>query len=76
VEEINATLVGHEAQITRLEALFSNPGQVKDAAQLATFGEEYQGLKLEAQSLWEEWERLSLDAERIDSQLKGLKATR
>jgi ATP-binding cassette subfamily F protein 3 len=72
VEKINATLVVHEAEINRLEALFSNPGQVNDTAQLVTFGEQYQVLKNEAQRLWEEWERLSLDAERIDGQLKEL----
>ena len=27
----------------------------------------------EAQSLWEEWERLSSEAENIDSQLAGIK---
>ena len=75
-EEIDATLVDHEAQITRLEALFSNPGQVDDTAHLVTFGEQYQVLKTEARRLWEEWERLSLDAERVDGQLMELNAVK
>jgi hypothetical protein len=65
-------LVFHEAEITQLEALFSNPGQVNDTAQLVAFGERYQVLKTEAQRLWEEWDRLSLDAEMIDIRLKEL----
>ena len=76
VEEIDATLVAHEAQITRLEALFSNPDQVADTAQLVTFGEQYQVLKTEARRLWEEWERLSQDAERVDGQLMELNAAK
>ena len=74
IDEIDATLVGQEARITQLEALFSSPDQFEDAAQLVTSGEQYQVLKKEAQSLWEEWERLSLEAERIDSRLGELKA--
>ncbi len=58
-----------------MEALFSSPDQFEDAAQLATSGEQYQVLKREAQSLWEEWEGLSLEAERIDTRLGELEAS-
>ncbi len=75
VQEIDAILVTQEAQIAQLEALFSSPDQFGDAAQLATSGEQYRVLKRETQSLWEEWERLSLEAERIDSRLGELKGT-
>ena len=71
-EKIDATLVSQEAQIARMEALFSNPDQIGDTTQLVTLGEQYQVLKNESQCLWEEWERLSLDAERVDIQLKEL----
>ena len=71
VEEINAVLVANEARIAQLETLFSNPDQFEDAAQLAVSGEQYRVLKSETQSLWEEWERLSLEAERIDGRLKA-----
>jgi len=74
IGEIDTTLVAQEARIAQLEALFSSPDQFEDAAQLAASGEQYQVLKREAQSLWEEWERLSLEAERIDSRLGELEA--
>ena len=75
VDEIDAELVAHEARIAQLETLFSSPAQFEDAAQLATSGEQYRVLKRETQSLWEEWERLSLEAERIDGHLGELRAT-
>jgi ATP-binding cassette subfamily F protein 3 len=74
IEEINARLVDHEARIAELEAMFSNPDQFGDAAQLAGSGEQYRVLKEKAQSLWEEWEKLSLEAERIDSQYQALES--
>ena len=74
IEEIDATLKAQEASIGQLESLFSSPDQYEDAAQLATSGEQYRVLKRETQSLWEEWERLSLEAERIDARLGELKA--
>ena len=74
IEEIDATLVIQEARITQLEAMFSSPDQFDDAAQLATSGEEYRVLKRNAQSLWEEWERLSSEAETIESSLGELGA--
>ncbi len=74
IRGIDARLVDHEARIADLEAMFSSPDQFEDAAQLAASEEQYRELKEEAQSLWEEWERLSLEAERVDSRLGGLKA--
>ena len=73
IDEIDTTLVAQEAQIARLEALFSNPDRFEDAAQLATSGEQYLVLKREVRSLWEEWERLSSEAESIGSRLGELK---
>jgi ATP-binding cassette subfamily F protein 3 len=74
IDEIEAKLVDHEARIAELEAMFSSPDQFDDVAQLAAAGEQYRTLKEESQSLWEEWERLSLEAESIDSRLVGPKA--
>ena len=74
IAEIDTTLLAQEARIAQLEALFSSPDQFEDAAQLASSGEQYQVLKREAQSLWEEWEGLSLEAEGIDSRLGELEA--
>ena len=76
IEKIDATLVSHEAQITQMEALFSNPDQIGDTTRLVALGEQYQVLKNESQRLWEEWERLSLDAERVDIQLRNLDTTK
>ncbi len=74
IEEINISLSDREARITALEAMFSRPDQFDGPAQLASAGEQHGVLKEEAESLWEEWERLSLEAGSIDSQLEGLKA--
>ena len=74
IDEIESTVASQEARIAQLEALFSSPDQFEDAAQLATSGEQHRVLKGEVQSLWEEWETLSLEAERIDSRLGELEA--
>ena len=75
IEEIDAMLSGREARITELEAMFSQPDRSLGPAEFATAGEEYRVLKEEAGSLWDEWERLSLEAESIDGELAELKAT-
>ena len=75
VEEISATLVSHEAKIAKLESLFSNPAEVNDSTKLVTLGNQYKAITTETKCLWEEWERLSSDMEKIDSRLKELDAT-
>ena len=72
IEKINALLSGCEAHMAELETMFSKPGQFDGPVQLASAGEQYRVLKEEAGSLWEEWERLSLEAESIDSKLAAL----
>ena len=74
VDAVNVKLEAYEAQFAQLEALFSNPGQFENNDQLAKSGEQYRVLKSEEKSLWEEWERLSLEAETVDSRLEELKA--
>ncbi len=73
IEEIDVSLSDREARITELETMFSQPDQSDDPAHFAYAGEEYRVLKEDAESLWEEWERLSLEAENIDSKLTALK---
>ena len=75
IGEINASLSGYEANIAELEAMFSQPSHFEGPTQLASAGERYRVLKEEAGSLWEEWERLSLEAESIDVKLAELKAS-
>ena len=56
-----------------LEAMFSDPEQFEDRSQLEDTGQRYRMLKEEEQSLWDEWERLSLEAEDVDRTLVALK---
>ena len=75
IEEIDASLSDREARITELEAMFSRPDRSDGPVHFAAAGKEYRVLKEEAGSLWEEWERLSLEAESIDRKLAELKAS-
>ncbi len=74
IEEIDVSLSDREARIAELEAMFSQPDKSLGPAQFASAGEEYRVLKEETGSLWEEWERLSLEAENVGSELAELKA--
>ncbi len=74
IENIYVSLTDYENRIAKLETMFSNPGQFNEPAQIAASGEQYRVLKEEAESLWEEWERLSLEAETIGVKLTELKA--
>ena len=73
IEKINGSLANHEARMAELEAKFSNPDLFDEPDQIAASGEQYRVLKEETDSLWEEWARLSLEAETIGSKLTGLK---
>jgi len=72
VDEINASLETFGAKIAKLEKKFANPEKFKDSDQLAASGEQYQQLKSEEQTLMDEWERLSLEAESVDGKLQEL----
>ena len=74
IENINVSLVDHETRIAELEAMFSSPDRFDEPTQIASSAEQYRVLKEEVQSLWDEWERLTLEAEDVDSKLAGLKA--
>ena len=73
IEDINVSLADREARIAKLEATFSSPDLYDDPAQIAASGKQYRVLKEETASLWEEWERLSVEADSIDSRLTRLK---
>ena len=75
IEEIGVLLSGSEARIAELETMFSQPDQSDGPAHFASAGEQYRVLKEEAGSLWDEWGRLSLEAENIDSKLAVLKTS-
>ncbi len=72
IDEVTADLAEKEAQIAELEAMFASPEQFGDASQIADSAEQYRLLKEEEHSCWEEWERLSLEAESIDDQISGI----
>ncbi len=74
IEQINVSLTDRETRIAELENMFSSPGQFDGPDELVSTGEQYTMLKQETESLWKEWETLSLLAEDIDSQLVGLNA--
>ena len=71
-DTINATLNGIEAEISEMENLFSAPSQYNNAQDLISLGEKYKKLKSKAQSLWDEWDGLSTEADEINSQLDEL----
>ena len=66
---MNNSLAEREARIAKLEAMFATPEQFEEPDQIAASGQQYGALKEETQALWEEWERLSTQAENIDSEL-------
>ena len=74
IEETTVLLADNEACIAGLEAMFSRPGQFGETTQIAASAEQYRVLKEEGQSLLEEWERLSVEAETVESKLVELKA--
>ena len=74
IDEIGLAISDRESQSAELEALFSDPEQFDDRSHLEATGERYRALKEEEQSLWDEWERLSEEAEGIDRLLVSLKS--
>ena len=74
IDEIGVQINDKESQSAELEAMFANPERFDDRGQLEATGERYRVLKEEEQSLWDEWERLSEEAEDIDRMLVGLKS--
>ena len=75
IDEIGTAINEREAISSGLEAMFANPDRFEDRIQMEASGERYRILKEEEQSLWEEWERLSLEAEDVDRTLVELKAS-
>jgi hypothetical protein len=72
IDEVSASLAERESRIAELEAKFADPERFKDSAEIADSAEQYRVLKEEEESFFEEWERLSLEAESIDGQLAAL----
>ena len=75
IEEIGAAISEREAITSELESMFANPDRFEDRNQMGASAERYRVLKEEEQSLWEEWERLSMEAEDVERTLVALKST-
>ena len=74
IDDVSAAIAERETLSAELEAMFADPEQSGDWAQLEASGERYRVLKDEEQSLWDEWERLSMEAEEVERKLAQLKA--
>ena len=72
IDEVSASLAERESRIAELEAKFADPERFEDSAEIAETAEQYRVVKEEEESFFEEWERLSLEAESIDGQLAAL----
>ncbi len=74
IEEIGVAISERENMTSELEAMFSDPERFEGRGQLEASAERYRVLKEEEQALWDEWERLSLEAEELDRALALLEA--
>ena len=72
IDEIGAAISDNEALTSELEAKFADPTKFDDRAQLEASGERYRVLKEEEHTLWDEWERLSLEAEDVGRSIAEL----
>ena len=75
IDEIGAAISERESLSSELEAMFSAPEQFQDRAELEASAERYRLLKEEEQALWDDWERLSLEAEELDRALAEFEAS-
>ena len=73
IDEIGTAISERESVSEELEAMFSNPERFDDLSQIESSSERYRILKEEEQFLWDEWERLSLEAEDVERRLVELK---
>ena len=69
IELVATSLNERESKIAELEVKFSSPDLYEEGGRIADLGRQYGDLKAEVSELWGEWERLSLKAEAIESEL-------
>ena len=58
-----------ERQLAEIEAAFTRPEFYKDSEEVQTTMEKHHQLKIDIQRLTEEWEKLTLEAERVNGEL-------
>ncbi len=73
IDEIGTAISERESISAELEAMFADPERFDDLSQIEATSERYRILKDEEQCLWDEWERLSLEAEDVERRLVELK---
>ena len=65
-----AEMADLEAQLAEIEAAFASPGFYADTAKVQTTMEKHHQLKLDIQRLTEEWEKLTLQAEKVQGEME------
>ena len=65
-----AEMADLEAQLAEIEAAFASPGFYADTAKVQTTMEKHHQLKLDIQRLTEEWENLTLQAEKLQGEME------
>ena len=73
IDEIGTAISDRESISAELEAMFADPERFDDLSEIETTSERYRLLKEEEQSLWDEWEQLTLEAEDVDRRLVELR---
>jgi ATP-binding cassette, subfamily F, member 3 len=68
IREIEDKLAELEEQVAECEALFANPDHYREGTKVASTVEKYRALKEEIRVLDVEWEKLSMDMERISKE--------
>jgi regulator of replication initiation timing len=61
--------VDFESQLAEIETAFAKPEFYKDSEEVQTTMEKHHQLKADIQLLTEEWEKLTLEAERVNGAL-------
>ncbi len=72
IDKISAAIAEREALTSELEAFFADPERIDYQTKLEESGKRYRTLQEEQKSLWEEWERVSLEAEDVERTLVEL----
>ena len=72
IDKISAAIAEREALTSELEAFFADPERIDYQTKLEESGKRYRTLQEEQKSLWDEWERLSLEAEDVERTLVEL----
>jgi ATP-binding cassette subfamily F protein 3 len=65
-------LTSCEVRLAEIETAFTRPEFYKDSEEVQTTMEKHHQLKIDIQRLTEEWEKLTLEAERVNGEIAGM----